>query len=131
MRNKVGVYHLFGESIKSKKEFFYWCKNNDEFCDYDLEHLEIDLFTPTINNTDRYVHFHRGNILDWLESIGYYIGTPLRGEFKFVTVVHFNSKGNVSQRPIYSNSGVKSRNRALELGVIKSIEHYENTSIQK
>lgn len=126
MINKLGIYHLFGENNKSKRKFYNWCKHNDEFCEYDLEHLEIDLFTPTLDNTDKYFHFHRGNVLDWLESVGYYIGIPLRGKFKYVTVVHFNFKGNVSQKPIYSNSGVKERNRALELGVIKAIINYEN-----
>jgi hypothetical protein len=120
--NKVGIYHLFGENKEAKKEFYNWCKINDEFCDYDLE---TELFMPVIDNTEKYIHFHKGNILDWLESLGYYIGLPLRGEFKFVTVLHFNFKGNVSQKPLYSNSGVKSRTIAAELGIIKAINNYE------
>lgn len=125
MRNNVGLYTLFGDNIKAKKLFAEWCKNNDGLCDYDLEHILVDLSIPTINNTDRYFHFHKGNILDWLEEQGYYIGVPLRGKFKYVTVVHKNEKGNVSQKPLYSNSGVRGRNRALELGVQKSIEDLE------
>jgi hypothetical protein len=128
--NKLGVYDLFGENNEARKDFYNWCKNNDEFCEYDLEHLEIELYMPAMDNTEKYFHFHRGNILDWLESEGYYIGTPLRGEFKFVTVCHFNSKGNVSQKPLYSNSGVKSRTRALELGVIKCIDNFEKSKIK-
>lgn len=125
MRNNVGIYELFGANEKAKKKFYNWCKDNDEFCEYDVEHIEIDLWVPVVGNADRYFHFHRGNILDWLESEGYYIGLPLRAEFKYITVLHRNTKGNVHQRPLYSNSGVKSRNRAIELGVQKAIEHLE------
>lgn len=125
MRNKIGIYHLFGENEKAKKEFFKWVKNSGEFCQYDMEHIEIDLYLPSVNNTKRYFNFSAGNILDWLETKGYYIGIPLRGEFKYVTVVHFNSNGNVSQKPIYSNSGVKSRNRAIELGVVRAVNDLE------
>lgn len=124
MKNSIGVYHLFGNNDSIRREFYMWCKRNDDFCDYDLDHLGIELTMPTINNTYKYFHFSMFNILDWLESLGYYIGIPLRGEFKFVSVVHLNTKGNVNQRPIYSNSGVKTRNRAYELGVINAIKHY-------
>lgn len=124
-RNYVGVYNLFGENELSKKKFFEWCKTNEDFCEYDIDRLEADLYMPVVENTQRYFHFHIGNILDWLESEGYYIGLPLRGEFRYVTVVHYDYQGNVKQKPLYSNSGVKNRNRALELGVKKAIEHLE------
>lgn len=124
-RNYIGLYNLFGDNNESKKAFLEWCKDNDELCEYDIERIAIDLYAPVVDNSDRYFHFHKGNILDWLESCGYYIGLPLRGRFKYVTVVHFNSQGNVNQKPLYSNSGVKDRNRALELGVIRAIEAYD------
>ena len=127
MRNNLGLYHIFGENKKAKMLFYNWCKDSEELCEYDIEQIENDLFIPCINNLDRYFHFHTGNILDFLESIGYYIGLPLRGEFKYVTVVHKNIKGNVSQRPLYSNSGVKSRTRALELGCIQAINDLEKS----
>lgn len=127
MRNELGIYHLFGENEEAKRKFYNWCENNEELCEYDLEQIAIDLEMPVLDNMSKYIHFHLGSILDWLESIGYYIGIPLRGKFKYVTVVHFNYKGNVNQRPIYSNRGVKLRSRAIELGIIKSIEHYNKS----
>lgn len=126
MRNNVGIYKLFGDNKKVKILFADWCKKNEELCEYDLEHILIDLEMPCINNTDRYFHFHKGNILDFLEKNGYYIGLPLRGEFKFVTCCYF--KGEKSKNvgmPFYNNSGIKDRNIALEKGIQKCIEHLE------
>lgn len=129
-RNYVGLYDLFGDNKLSKKKFLEWCKDNDELCEYDIERIGIDLYAPVVDNSDRYFHFHKGNILDWLESEGYYIGLPLRGKFKYVTVVHYKDPDpmfipNVHQKPLYNNSGVKSRNRALELGVTRAITALE------
>lgn len=125
MNNKLGIYNLFGENTKAKREFANWCKDNNEICEYDYEKIELDLYLPTLDNTDKYYHFHKGNILDWLESVGYYIGFPLRGKFKYVTVVHYRDSVSVNKKPIYSNSGVVSRNRALDLGVTRAINNYE------
>lgn len=124
MRNNLGICKLFGENIKSKKAFYDWCKNSDELCDYDLENIENDLILPCINNTHEYVYFSKGNILDFLEEQNYYIGLPIRGKFKFVTCVYYKSGESVGY-PIYNNSGVKERIRALELGIIKALEHLE------
>jgi hypothetical protein len=125
MRNTLGIYELFGENQKSKELFLNWCRKDDDFCDYDVEKIEIDLYTPSTDNSEMYFHFHYGNILDWLEHQGYFIGLPLRGEFKFITVVHVNAHGNTHQKPLYSNSGVTNRTRALELGVINAINDLE------
>lgn len=130
MRNDIGLCALFGVNMKSKQLFYKWCQECKDLCEYDRENIEIDLFVPCINNLQRYFHFNHGNILDWLEEQGYYIGLPLRGNFKYVTVVHKNTKGDVNQTPIYSNSGVKSRTRALELGVMRAIEDLE-TNLSK
>lgn len=124
MRNDVGLYALFGDNIKSKKVFYEWCKNNDELCEYDIEHIENDLFIPCIDNTNRYFHFSNGNILDFLEEHGYYIGLPIRGAYKFVTCVYKKTSTRVGY-PIYNNSGVNTRQRALELGVINAIKDLE------
>jgi len=131
MHNKIGIYHLFGENIESKKCFWNWINSKSNICEYDLQKIQIELFTPSLNTAERYFYFSYGNILDWLEENGYYVGLPLRGKFKWVTVCHFNSKGTVHQTPIYSNSGVKERRRAIELGVQKCIEHFEIKLKQK
>lgn len=127
MRNTLGIYNLFGENNKSKMLFYNWCKDSDEFCEYDVEMLENDLFIPSINTSDQYFHFHRGNILDFLESKGYYIGLPLRGHFKYVTCCYQVKEYPTVGRPFYNNSGIVGRTRALEIGVIKCIEHLEKT----
>lgn len=69
MRNKIGVYQLFGENIKAKRLFYDWCKNCEELCEYDVEQIENDLVLPCIGNTEKYIYFSSGNILDWLEKI--------------------------------------------------------------
>lgn len=124
MRNNLGLRNLFGDNIKSMRLFLDWCKNNDELCDYDLEHIEFALALHAINNVEMFFHFHTGNILDFLESKGYYIGLPLRGKFKYVTCCYFK-KNDVVGRPFYNNSGIVGRTKALEIGVIKCIEHLE------
>jgi hypothetical protein len=125
MRNNLGLYHIFGKNEKAKILFYNWCKGNEELCEYDIEQIENDLFIPCIDNLDRYFHFHTGNILDFLESRGYYIGLPLRGKFKYVTCVYHKENERVGM-PFYNNSGVVGRTRALEIGVQKAIEHLEN-----
>lgn len=118
---------MFGDNIKATKLFVEWCDSNDEFCEYDVEHIKMSLALGAINNSEMFFHFHTGNILDFLESKGYYIGLPLRGEFKFITccyqVREFPSVG----RPFYNNSGIIGRTKALEIGVKKCIEHLEKT----
>lgn len=125
MRNEINVREMFNDNTKVIKHFLNWCKKSEELCEYDYEHLCIALSLGALDKSLELVHFHKGNILDYLEEQGYYIGLPLRGEFKYVTVVHYNSKGNVNQRPLYSNSGVKNRNRALVLGIQRAIEDLE------
>lgn len=131
MRNSVGIYHLFGENNKVKKLFYEWCKTNDEFCEYDIEQIGHDLGLPCLNNTTKYIYFSNGNILDFLEEKGYYIGLPLRGEYKFVTCCYLKedngAKYQVVKRPFYNNSGVVGRTKALETGVRKCIEHLEKS----
>lgn len=130
MRNSVGLRAMFGENIKSMKLFVDWCDSNDEFCEYDVEHIKMSLALGGINNSEMFFHFHTGNILDFLESKGYYIGLPLRGEYKYVTCCYFKeddgSKFPSVRRPFYNNSGIVGRTRALEIGVKKCIEHLEN-----
>jgi hypothetical protein len=121
----MGIKEMFGDHKKVIKHFLNWCKELEELCEYDYEHLCITLELGSLDLPIKLIHFSNSNILDYLEEQGYYIGLPLRGEFKFVTVVHYNSKGNVSQRPLYSNSGVKDRNRALVLGIQRAIKDLE------
>jgi len=52
-----GLFELFGENKKAKKDFFNWCKDSEELCDYDLELLENDLFIAIIDNSVKY-SFH-------------------------------------------------------------------------
>lgn len=125
MRNSVGLRDLFGDNMKSAKLFLDWCKESDELCEYDYEHIAIALELGAVNNTPRFFHFHDGNLLDFLEEQGYYIGTPIRGSFKYVTVVQFKGDKKKIGRPVYSNSGVVNRYRALELGCMAAIKHLE------
>lgn len=131
MRNNIGLYHLFGENNKSKKLFYEWCKTNEELCEYDIEMIGHDLGLPCIDNTPKYIYFSNGNILDFLESKGYYIGLPLRGEYKYVTCCYFKEPSEAKyqsvKRPFYNNSGIVGRTKALEIGVTKCIEHLEKT----
>lgn len=127
-RNSGSIYELFGDNINAKKEFYEHCKNSDQLCDYDLERIAFELGFPTSYSTESYVHFSYGNVLDWLESKGYYIFYTVRDHFdKFVPVVHF--KGDYccvqSKTKIFSNGGEKTRLQAIEKGIEKAIEHYE------
>ena len=124
MRNTLGIYELFGDNQKSKELFLNWCREDDEFCEYDVEKIEIDLYTPSTDNSEMYFHFHHGNILDWLEHQGYFIGLPIRKKFKYVTCVYYK-QSSILPFPLYSNSGVTSRTKALELGIIKAINDLE------
>lgn len=128
MRNSVGLSAMFGENKKAAKLFMNWCDDNEEFCEYDVEHIKISLALGAINNSEMFFHFHTGNILDFLESRGYYIGVPLRGKYKFVTCCYFRGESeHVVSYPFYNNSGIVGRTKALEIGVKKCIEHLEKT----
>jgi len=58
----TGIYHLFGENKKAKKDFFNYWKEQGDCCDYDLEILETDLFFPSIGNTQRYLYLDKGSL---------------------------------------------------------------------
>lgn len=120
----TGIYHLFGENIKAKRTFVNWFEKQGDCSDWDLEALENDLFAPVVDNTKKYIYLGKGNILDFLESKGYYIGIPIRSEFKFVTCCYYKS-GEYVGRPFYNNSGVKERIRALSIGIEKCINELE------
>lgn len=125
MRNNLGLSAMFGENKKSIRLFIEYCENSDELCEYDLEHIKIALALGAINNSEMFFHFHTGNILDFLESKGYYIGLPLRGQFKYVTCCYQVKEFPTVGRPFYNNSGIIGRTKALEIGVKKCIEHLE------
>ena len=130
MINKVGLFHLFGQNKKAIDLFLTWLKNDENISEYDYENVCVALALGAIDNTPRFFHFHTGNILDFLESQGYYIGLPLRGYYKYVTCCYFKeddgSKYPSVRRPFYNNSGIIGRTKALEIGVTKCIEHLEN-----
>lgn len=119
-----GLYHLFSENTKAKKDFYNWFKEQEDCCEYDLEILENDLFLPAIDTSKKYIYLDKGNILDYLESKGYYIGIPIRSKFKLVTCCYYK-RGLLAGRHFYNNSGVKERIRALELGIEKCINELE------
>lgn len=126
MRNEMNLREMFNSNYKVMKLFLDYCKDNDNLCEYDLEHITMSLALGDCG-VDRYFHFHTGNVLDWLESYGYYIGTPIRGNFKYVTVVQYKGEEDIRiGRPIYSNSGVVSRDRAIYLGVSAAIKDLED-----
>lgn len=119
-----GIYHLFNENNKAKRAFVNWFEKEADCSDWDLEELENDLFAPVADNSKKYIYLNKGNILDFLESKGYYIGIPIRSKFKFVTCCYYK-QGEFTGRPFYNNSGVKERIRALELGIEKCINELE------
>lgn len=121
---KNGIYYLFGTNIKAKKDFYDWCKENEDLSIWDLDALGIELTLGALDNTLKYIYLNKGNILDYLESKGYYIGIPIRSKFKFVTCCYYMN-GEFAGRPFYNNSGVKDRVRALELGIEKCINELE------
>lgn len=121
MMNSVGIFNLFGENKKAKKLFLEWCKNCEEFCDADIENLESDLLLPHIDNSEQYFHFHNGNILDFLESEGLYIGLPFNEKSGFSAVLH--SGNGVTYT--YSDTNGLSRTKALEIGVQRAIDKLE------
>ena len=100
MYNNIGVYHLFEGLDKVRKEFHSWCKESGEFCEYDLDILENVLYLPVIGNTEKFIHFHKGNILDFVESKGWYINVlqclPGKGYFEV-------SKDNTMEIAAFSN----------------------------
>lgn len=120
----TGIYHLFGENIKAKKDFYNWWKEQNDCCEYDLENLGIELTMPVIDNVKKYICLNKGSILDYLESKGYYIGTPIRNKFKFVTCCYYKEGESVG-RPFYNNSGVKERIKAISIGIQKCINELE------
>lgn len=130
MRNSVVLGAMFGDNMKAIKLFLEYCENSEELCEYDVDNIKISLGLGAINNSEMFFHFHTGNILDFLESKGYYIGLPLRGEYKYVTCCYFKKGDGAKfphvQRPFYNNSGIVGRTKALEIGVKKCIEHLEN-----
>jgi len=112
MGNKVGIYHLFEGCDKARVKFFEWCKNNDEFCDYDLERLEIDLGIPVINNTERYFHFHKYNVVDFLEGEGLWFDF-VRDTMQDGSLFVFDN----SNLPTYIFRSEGGRSKAFEKGV--------------
>jgi len=126
--NNKGIYHLFEGKKKAAKLFLDWCETSEELCEYDFERLKDALFFPIIDNLEEFIHLNTGNILDFLEENGYYISLPVRGEFKYVTVVHIKTildNAVTSSTKLFSNSGVKSRVKAVYRGIEKSLEHLE------
>jgi len=119
----MGLYHLFGENKKAKEDFYNWYKNSGEACDYDLEHLENNLLFAFIDNTDQYVHFSNANILDWLEENDYYVGIKPNKSLNYATTV-YKANNKIKPFPLYSNSDVKGRRNALNVGITKAIEDY-------
>jgi hypothetical protein len=119
--NKVGIYELFGKNEKVKKLFFEWAKSSEELCQLDEEHLENDLWLPIIDNTPKYIYFHCGNILDFLEENGVYISLELVEDFKwFVKCFYVNS-----EHPFSTKNLISGRIVAYEDAIKESISFLE------
>ncbi|MDC7248495.1 MAG: hypothetical protein PQJ49_01060 [Sphaerochaetaceae bacterium] len=126
MRNQVGLRSLFGENHKAIRLFIDWCRECDELCEYDYEHICISLELGAIDNTPKFFHFHTGNIITFLEEQDYYIGTmPRLSDLNYVGIVHYAPEGVEVQKPIYWGLGVKDRYSCLELAVTAAINHLE------
>ena len=124
--NKIGIYHLFGGNVKAKESFLAYCRTCDELCENDVENIEKALYLLIVDNTAQYLYFHTGNILGWLEKNGYYIELLLLSNFNYVTVGKYKNTESKRQENLHVSTGVNSRVRALELGIIASIKDLEN-----
>ena len=124
MINEVGVHQLFGDNKKARRAFYDWCKASGEFCEYDLEILGMELGVPFCNNTEKYVHFHKGNLIDWLEQQGYFITMKISNSLKYAPVV-YHTQGSNRPFPFYHNAGMNSRIKAWEKAIEKAIDHLE------
>ena len=124
MRNEINVKELFSNNTKVIQDFLQWCKDNDELCEYDLENLALSLELGAQNVATKLFHFHKGNILDYLEEKGYRIGIFPMTSRKWVMETYYND----CFVPINHSNHV-SRNEAIMQGVKYSIEHYENRGI--
>lgn len=120
MRNKVGLRDLFGENRKAIKDFLDWVKENeDEWCSFDYNHILFSLEFNSSELVEKFVHFHNGNILDWLEGLGYKIGIRVKND-KYIPTVYYDSRF-----PFYTNSGGKDRKQVIYKAIQKAIEHYD------
>ena len=109
----MSIKELFKDFPNSAKNYYEWCKNNDELCELDLEILEINLFCElsSQNTFQKYVYLNNGTLFDWMEEMGIYVTYKIKMKPtpKFISVVY--KRG--SNYPIYSNKGVNSREEAL------------------
>ena len=109
----MSIKELFKDFPNSAKNYYEWCKNNDELCELDLEYLEIDLFGEITaqNSFVKYLYLNNGTLFDWLEEMGIYVTYKIKTlpTPKFIPVVYQKGKGF----PIYTRKGCKSREEAL------------------
>lgn len=125
MRNTIVVYNIFKNCDRVKKDFNEWVKDSEVFSDYDLERLEIDLYFPFQDNSDRCFYLHKGILLGYLESKGYYICYNVTGKFKYVSCFYFKSDETEITDTLYSQSGFEDSQEALEKAVTSAIKHLE------
>lgn len=123
MRNTVGLYHLFGDKEKSKELFLEWCETCGDLCEWDIDRIASDLYLPATDNSERYFHFHRGNILDFLEEQGYYISLEVSRGFDFNSTVYLREI--MSRTALYTAVNEETRNIAYECAIRYSIKHLE------
>lgn len=121
-KNDLNIFELFKGCPNTRLAFFRWCKNSSEFSEDDIEHLENHFLFPTLGSFRTY----QNDLLDFLEENNYYVGTPLRSNFKYVTVVHKKEDNYVNNSTlIFSNSGFIDRLKSSYRGVEKSLENLE------
>lgn len=123
MRNCVGIYTLFGDNEKSKELFINWCEHNEEFCEFDIDRIASDLYLPATDNSEMYFHFHRGNLLDFLEEQGYFIQLEVSLQFNYSATVYTKIEG--IRMPIFFNGFYEDRNKHYEKAVSAAINHLE------
>ena len=122
----MSIKELFKDFPNSAKNYYEWCKNNDELCELDLEMLEVDLFCElsSQNTFQKYIYLNNGTLFDWMEEMGIYVTYKIKMKPapKFISVVYKSG----SNYPIYSNNGVESREKVLFHGFRNAIKYVES-----
>ena len=124
----MSIKELFKDFPNSAKNYYEWCKNNDELCELDLEMLEVGLFCElsSQNTFQKYVYLNNGTLFDWMEEMGIYVTYKIKTlpTPKFIPVVYQKGKGF----PIYTRRGCKSREEALYNAFRNGILEIENSN---
>lgn len=58
--------------MTGRTQFLEWCKLNGELSDFDVEMIENDLFLFPSVNFEKYIHFNKGSLYEFFDSLKIY-----------------------------------------------------------